>query len=146
MITIIKGEVKHTEAMHAIEAESFAAPWSALSIKYEIMHKYSVCIVAVDENDTVFGHAYMRHVINEGHIVNVAVQKPERNKGIGSRLVEGLIAAAHALEMIGLTLEVRRSNIAARILYEKHGFTEEGVRKNYYSHPTEDGIIMWKYF
>jgi ribosomal-protein-alanine N-acetyltransferase len=49
-------------------------------------------------------------------------------------------------DMIGLTLEVRQSNATAISLYEKHGFINDGIRKNYYSQPTEDGLIMWKYF
>ena len=134
------------EAMHAIEEESFAMAWSEISIKYEIMQKDSICIVAVDENGEVVGHAYMRQILREGHINNLAVKKSRRQQGIGALLVEGLIEAALARDMVGLTLEVRVSNTSAISLYKKHEFTEEGVRKNYYSHPTEDGIIMWKYF
>lgn len=145
MITIKEGGAEYAEEMHAIEAESFAAPWSEMSIRYEISQKHSVCFVAIDERGVLHGHAYMRHVINEGHINNLAVRPESRRRGIASRLAEALIQAALTREMIGLTLEVRTSNHAAIALYEKLGFVREGIRKNYYSHPTEDGIIMWKY-
>jgi len=69
-----------------------------------------------------------------------------RRKGIASQLLAALIAAARERGITALTLEVRSSNTAAIALYEKHGFTREGVRKKFYSHPIEDGIIMWLYF
>jgi ribosomal-protein-alanine N-acetyltransferase len=73
------------------------------------------------------------------------VRKSHRKRGVGSLLVEELIRAASEQNISALTLEVRASNTAAISLYKKHGFTAEGIRKNYYSHPTEDGIIMWRY-
>ncbi len=57
-----------------------------------------------------------------------------------------MIAIAEQKEMIGMTLEVRISNIAAQKLYTKYGFRPEGFRKNYYQDTKEDAIIMWKYF
>ncbi|MCL1844005.1 MAG: ribosomal protein S18-alanine N-acetyltransferase [Defluviitaleaceae bacterium] len=145
LISITPAEVRHAPEMHAIEADSFAAAWSETSIKYEILQKNSVCLVATGENGAVIGHAYMRHIINEGHINNIAVQKSFRRRGIASLLVNGLINAAEKLEMMGLTLEVRESNTAAISLYQKFGFAPEGVRKDYYSHPRENGIVMWLY-
>ncbi|MCL2388016.1 MAG: ribosomal protein S18-alanine N-acetyltransferase [Defluviitaleaceae bacterium] len=132
--------------MHEIETESFAVAWSEMSIADEIMQKYCICLVAVDEVGVIHGHAYMRHIVNEGQITNLAVRRDSRNQGIGSLLVRGLIKAAKERAMLGLTLEVRKSNRAAISLYERHGFAPEGIRKNYYSQPSEDGIIMWKYF
>ncbi|MCL2577408.1 MAG: ribosomal protein S18-alanine N-acetyltransferase [Defluviitaleaceae bacterium] len=146
MIAIVKGSVEHAPAMHAIEAEAFAAAWSEISIKYEIMREDSICIVAIEENGEVVGHAYMRQILQEGHISNLAVKKSHRQRGIGSMLITDLIKSALEREMTGLTLEVRVSNTAAISLYEKHEFKSEGLRKNYYISPTEDGIVMWKYF
>ena len=145
MIFIIDGSVEHVAAMHEIECESFSAPWTDVSIKHEITDVNSICIVAL-ENETVVGHAYMRQIFDEGHINNLAVKISQRRRGIGSMLVEGLISAAHKRGITALTLEVRVSNTAAISLYEKHGFKPEGLRKNYYTNPSEDGIVMWKYF
>lgn len=145
MYTIIKGNYRHAEQMYAIEVESFAVPWSVMSIEYELMQPHTICFVVLDEG-LVVGHVYMRHIINEGHIVNIAVKKTHRKKGIAYALVTALAEAAKGKEMLGLTLEVRESNTAALALYKKHGFVQEGIRKNYYANPTENGIIMWKYF
>lgn len=149
MITVIPGIPEHAPYMHQIETECFSEAWSEISIKYEIMHKHTICFVAIDDSgirEKVVGHVYMRHVVNEGHIMNLAVKKSHRRHGIGSMLVQSLIDAANERDMLGITLDVRASNRAAIALYETHEFAEEGRRKNYYKQPTEDGIIMWRYF
>jgi len=146
MITIIPTTVDHADEIHAIEMEAFPNPWSKNAILYEINYNHSICLVAWDaEKSTVAGHVTMRHVVNEGHISNIAVAKAYQQQGAGSALMEALVQAAIDREMIGITLEVRPSNHAALALYFKHGFVEEGRRKNFYSHPNEDAIIMWKH-
>jgi ribosomal-protein-alanine N-acetyltransferase len=87
----------------------------------------------------------MWHVVNEGHITNVAVAPAHRNKHIASALLDAAIAEAEKLEMLGLTLEVRKSNTPALSLYKKFGFKLEGIRKEYYEDNREDALIMWKY-
>ena len=88
----------------------------------------------------------MWHVVNEGHITNVAVLEQYRREGIGDMLMEALEKKALELEMIGITLEVRISNYGAQKLYTKHGYKPEGFRKKYYTDTNEDAVIMWKYF
>jgi len=144
MIAIISTSLEHVETIHAIEMESFADPWSINAIAYEISQKHSICLIAINEAKTVVGHISMRHIINEGHISNIAVLKAYRKQGIGALLLEALIKKAIEYKMIGLTLEVRVSNQAALSLYEKYGFRIEGYRKNYYASPSEDAAIMWK--
>jgi len=146
MISVSAARPHHAHQMHIIETEAFAAPWSEAAIEEEILHKHSYAFVATTENDAVVGHIYMRHIINEGHIINIAVQKSHRRAGIGSQLLSALMVAAENLELIGLTLEVRQSNTAAQKMYKKHGFVPEGIRTNYYANPTENGIVMWRYF
>ena len=133
---------EHIDEIHAIETESFVDPWSKSALQFELDYKYSICLTAFD-NKTVAGHVTMRHVINEGHINNIAVKKAYRRQGIGSLLMDALVKEAMKREMIGLTLEVRRSNEAALALYNKYGFVIEGYRKNYYSQPSEDAAVMW---
>ena len=144
MITITPMTAAHIDAVHAIECHSFSDPWSPRDIADEMKKKHTISIVAIYGAE-VAGYAMMRHIVNEGHICNIAVHEDYRLSGIGSALVQGLITAAAAREMIGLTLEVRIGNRAAMALYHKHGFIVEGYRRGYYRHPTEDAAIMWKY-
>jgi len=144
MLTIEPMTMEHLDAVYAIETDSFSVPWTYESLRDEILkNKMAYYFVAV-EGGVVIGYAGMWHVINEGHITNIAVQEEHRGKGIGAALVNRLIAFAVEKEMIGLTLEVRFGNAAAQRLYFKHGFTIEGTRKNYYVDTKEDALIMWK--
>jgi len=144
MITTTAMTPAHLDAVHAIECNSFSDPWPRQEILYEISQKHSICVVA-HTWDELAGFATMRHIVNEGHICNIAVHEDHRQKGIGSALIDALTEAATAREMIGLTLEVRIGNRAAMALYHKHGFKVEGYRRGYYKYPTEDAAIMWKY-
>jgi len=144
MISIETATQKHINEIAAIEIESFAEPWSKNAISIEI--ETAICFVAWDaKNSTVAGYVTMRQIFDEGHISNIAVAKKYQKQGIGNLLMKALIKAAIANNINGLTLEVRASNQAALALYNKHGFIKEGLRKNYYSYPNEDAIIMWKY-
>jgi len=144
MITIAPMSATHVDAVYAIECHSFSDPWSPRDIAAEMTHAHTISIVALRGNE-VAGYAMMRHIIDEGHICNIAVREDYRQSGVGSAIVQGLIAAAAARAIAGLTLEVRIGNRAAMALYHKHGFIVEGYRRDYYRHPTEDAAIMWLY-
>ena len=81
-------------------------------------------------------------VIDQAHINHLAVLPELRGQGLGTQLLEAVIAEAAHLGAILLTLEVRQSNEPALRLYEKAGFYREGVRKNYYTNPIEDALIL----
>ena len=74
----------------------------------------------------------------------MAVEPSCRNKGIGRKMMEVLLQKLKRAGANAVTLEVRRSNEAAIALYESLGFVTEGIRKNFYEKPAEDGLIMWK--
>ena len=136
---------RHIDQIYQIELDSFTIPWTRRDFEKELNNKMAIYIAAV-ENGDVIGYAGMWHVVNEGHIVNVAVKEEKRQQGVGARLIDKLIMIALEKEMIGLTLEVRMSNTAAQRLYHKYGFKAEGIRRRYYADTGEDAIIMWNYF
>ena len=144
MTTIAPMTPAHLNAVHAIECDTFSDPWPKEDILDEINRADSLCLVA-HSHGQLAGFATARHIIDEVHICNIAVSEPHRKKGIGSALLDHLIAIAQARNLAALTLEVRIGNRAAMALYHKHGFKVEGYRKGYYSDPTEDAAIMWKY-
>lgn len=144
MINICEMELKHIEQVFEIEKQCFEIPWSKKSFEDEIKkNKMAIYLVAL-ENDNVVGYAGMWHVVTEGHITNIAVKSEHRQKGIAKKLVSNLIKIAIEKEMIGITLEVRKSNLIAKKLYESFGFKLDGIRKEYYENK-EDALIMWKY-
>ena len=146
MPQIMPMEARHLPQVCDIEHDCFPIPWSRREFEREFReNKLAVYFVACEDGE-VIGYAGMWHVVNEGHITNIAVREDKRRRGVGGALVQALVDEAGRREMAGLTLEVRISNTRAQRLYARHGFKVEGFRKNYYDDTHEDAIIMWKTF
>jgi ribosomal-protein-alanine N-acetyltransferase len=142
--SVINMEKQHIEQVYEIELHSFSAPWSFEAILGEFVYPGSICLVACG-GDSVVGFAFMRHILDEGHISNIAVLPEYRGLGIGDALVKRLVDISREIKISGLTLEVRMGNVPAQRLYGRNGFVFEGIRKGYYTDTKEDAIIMWKY-
>lgn len=136
---------EHIDRVAEIEKECFSHPWSIKSLENELANENSHFYVAY-ENGVIAGYIGMNIVIDEGYIYNVAVSEKFRKKGIGSSLVNHLVTYGKKNNLCFLTLEVRASNLNAQSLYSKFGFIKVGERKNYYSEPAENAILMTKYF
>lgn len=95
--------------------------------------------------DEIVGFAGIWNDTFDFHITNIVTKKNYRKQGIGSKLLETLIAFAKEKQTNSLTLEVKETNTQAICLYEKYNFKKIGIRKNYYSQ-NENAIIMTMYF
>ena len=134
----------HLDDVYIIETECFSHPWSKQSLEEELNNETSLFLVAKEENE-VIGYIGMSIVIDEGYIFNVAVRESYRNKGVATALINELVTYGKKNNFSFITLEVRESNLPAISLYSKFGFIKAGERKNYYSNPTENAILMTKY-
>ena len=134
----------HLDDVYIIETECFSHPWSKQSLEEELNNETSLFLVAKEENE-VIGYIGMSIVIDEGYIFNVAVRKNHRNKGVATALINELVTYGKKNNFSFITLEVRESNLPAISLYSKFGFIKAGERKNYYSNPKENAILMTKY-
>ena len=94
------------------------------------------------ESDQVAGYIVARFAANELHINNVAVRIEYRRRGIGSALLTRILEEGQVMAATAAFLEVRAGNSLAQALYEKCGFRDVGRRRNYYSAPMEDALIM----
>lgn len=135
----------HLDGVCAVENACFAHPWSRDSLMREIDNPQSLFLVAV-ENNTVIGYIGMSFVLDEGYLYNVAVDAAHRCKGVGSALLQTLVTHCKKHGFAFLTLEVRESNRSAQSLYGHFGFIKVGKRKNYYSDPAEDAVLMTLFF
>ena len=117
--------------------------WSYNVLKQELENKNTTYIVA-KENNEVIGFAGLSTCLDEATLNNIVVKKSHRNRGIGGELLESLIEFCSDLHMKTFTLEVDVSNAPAIHLYEKFGFKNLGIRKNYYN-GSRDAYIMTKY-
>ena len=127
-----------------IERQIFSIPWSEKAFKDSMESDNTIYIVA-KENNNVAGYAGMYLSFEEGNITNVAVNPLSRRKGIGEKIVRDILNKAYEKGVRDVFLEVRETNSAAIALYEKIGFKEEGIRKNFYDKPRENALIMWKH-
>ena len=128
-----------------VEAESFSNPWTREMYAWELQNR-SVCHIYVVRTVEcqVAGFCAFWLVFDEIHINNVAVLPQFRGQGMGTTLMHHVLAEARRLGAMRATLEVRASNGAALRLYERLGFYVAATRKNYYSHPVEDALILWR--
>jgi ribosomal-protein-alanine N-acetyltransferase len=85
---------------------------------------------------------YSTAVAAEADILNIGVLKSFQKQGIGRLLLEGLISKAEKLKAQNIWLEVRESNVNARTFYRRNGFVEIQKRRNFYSNPIEDAVLM----
>ncbi len=140
-ISVVPFEEKHLKGIAEVENNSFSTPWSEKSFSDELANNLATYFVALSE-DKVVGYIGFWTVADEADITNVAVLPGFRKSGIGSILLKEAISCCVLKKLASINLEVRESNSAAKNLYSKFGFAPIGLRKRYYSNPSEDAIIM----
>jgi len=148
MTSVIIQPVKSLEqidAVLAIEEASFSNPWTREMYLAELENPgVSFCFLASDVEGRSIGFCSFWRVPDELHINNLAVIPERRRTGVGSALLGFVLQEGARLGAQRATLEVRRSNDAARFLYERFGFTVAGIRRGYYSRPVEDALVLWR--
>ena len=129
-------------AMAEIEKICFSTPWSEETLRSELNNPQNRFFGAFSEEGTLLGTVGIQLVADEGSVFNVAVLPKFRRNGIGKALVETMIAEARKENVATIYLEVRTGNLGAISLYEKQGFVFCGIRKNYYTNPIENALLM----
>ena len=130
------------DAVTAIEAATFARPWSRDSFRQELERNVAARYLVAVKDGRVVGYAGAWIILDESHITNIAVEESERGQGIGRKLTEALIQYISNLGAAYATLEVRVSNERAQQLYKSLGFVSVGKRKRYYEDNGEDAFLM----
>lgn len=133
---------KYVSDVAEIERQCFSNPWSETVLEGELKNDCSHIYVAVDGGKAV-GYAMLYIVCGEADIVRVAVLPSHRRQGIAEKLLQKSFEVNHTDAVF---LDVRESNAPAIRLYKTLGFEDTGIRKNYYSNPTENAILMKKEF
>ena len=140
-ITFHKLSHDNLDAVLEIERMSFTTPWSRYAFIREIQFEKSVFKV-INVDGRVVGYGGFWRFPDEVHISNFAIHPDYRRRGLGRLFLTHLLEEAISMGATKATLEVRRSNIAARELYEDFGFRVVSVSKRYYFDENEDALIM----
>jgi len=128
-------------ALAALESRcAGAARWGEAA--YHDAGKNGITGFAAESERSLVGFVLTRTVSDEMEILNVAVDPEARRRGIGKRLVARAIQEGRRMDVKRVYLEVRESNAAARAFYSSAGFAVKGRRKNYYSQPAEDALVL----
>ncbi len=129
-----------------IETLSYPNPWHLSSFKGEIENRpiSNPYVIIYRPLEKIIGYVIYWHIRNEVQISNIAISPDYRQMGVGEGVLRKVLLEMRQKGAAFVFLEVRPSNLAARRLYEKLGFTILGLRKGYYRNPSEDAIVMGK--
>lgn len=130
------------DAILDIEGKSFTSPWSRETLLEELDGKAWSYVQAAELQNAVVGFIVYWIVLNEIHLLNLAVHPDWRRMGIAAAMMHHLLANAKSHDVSEIFLEVRVSNRNAQTLYRRFGFKPIGMRRNYYTDNGEDAIVM----
>jgi ribosomal-protein-alanine N-acetyltransferase len=131
-------------AIAELQRRSFTNPWGADSIQWELANTdVARLYVASAPDGAVVAYCACWLIFDELHINSLAVDERVRRRGVARQLLREVFRDAIRAGARSATLEVRRSNEAARRLYLSLGFVVDAVRRDYYQLPREDALILW---
>ncbi len=124
-------------------SNSSSSFWTEEAYLKECLNPNS-CLLCLVNAQEVLGFGCLWSVLEEAHIIMLAVLPKYQRRGLGQYLTWGLLHWASQRGLEWATLEVRESNLDAIALYRDFGFTEIGKRSNYYAAPIENAVVMWR--
>jgi len=140
-------QLEDIEAVLVIEQQSFTMPWTDAMFRSELQNeRTSHMLVArvVQAASPIVGYVGYRVVLDEMHVILIAVAPAWRQRGIARQMICQAMDQACAAGCRRATLEVRVSNTPAQQLYYSLRFAPVGTRPKYYLRPTEDALILWR--
>ena len=142
-IRLYQPEENRAQDFYNIAEEAFesGAPWNLAQYETTLVRPDLFFLVALDKDELV-GYIGGQALLDEAEVYTVVVKKECHKKGIATLLLKCFKEECVRRGVTNVYLEVRRSNIGAHYAYLKNGFQEIALRKNYYSYPTEDALLM----
>ena len=130
------------DTVAAIEADVYVFPWTIGNFRDSLLSGYDCW--GCWTNGELIGYAVVMTALDEAHLLNFAVANNWQQRGVGAAFLQFLIDCERAARRDVLYLEVRPSNVAGLRLYERFGFKQLGVRRDYYPAMTgrEDALFL----
>jgi ribosomal-protein-alanine N-acetyltransferase len=142
-IVIREMEPGDLDGVMAIEKVSFPTPWPRKLFEEELGREFSDALVAVPPGGgNVLGYAVCWTVADESHLLNIAVRPDARERGVGRALLLECMRRGAGAGAELIHLEVRAGNLPAIRMYQREGFSFQGIRRGYYGDTGEDAILF----
>jgi [ribosomal protein S18]-alanine N-acetyltransferase len=136
---------EHVASVLDVENRVYPQPWTPSMFLSELDQPAKCDYTVAMAGDSLVGYTGLNYVDDEAHVTTIAVDPLFQGTGIATALMKHNVQLCLSRGIKAMTLEVRVSNEPAKKLYQRFGFAPVGVRKRYYSNPTEDALIMWVY-
>ena len=135
-------QIDDLDMIMQIESTIYNYPWTRGNFSDSLNSGYSAWVL--EKDDEIIGYALLMMVMDEAHLLNLSIAKPQQKQGLGRYLLEQMIITAKQYKAVNMFLEVRPSNVSAIALYENMGFSEMALRRGYYpsEHGREDAVLM----
>ena len=143
MLRLRKMEEKDSSKIAQLEQEIFSDAWTKAGVEGTWRQSHAF-IVAAEEEHELIGYCIVYYVLDEAEIARLAVAKNYRRVGAGRSIMDKTEQICREKGVERVLLEVRESNETARKFYLNYGFSEDGIRKNFYTEPVEDAVLMSK--
>ncbi len=142
-VLLRRAEPKDAQAIAALEAACFTHPWTGGQVDEELAGgEGRLAVLLESPRRGVVAWASFRQLLDEVHVMTVAVAPDVRRRGLGRRLLLFALARAARRGARRALLEVRAGNREARSLYAALGFRSCGLRRDYYREPVEDAVVL----
>ena len=142
MKEILLAKKEHLSLVAILEEKAFSAPWSEKSLEF-FLDELNFCVVLLEDGNLA-SYCTVTTVLDEAQIINVATDSCYKRMGMAEQVLNRVFEECSNRAISSISLEVRESNEGAIALYEKLGFEVLGTRKNFYTEPTENALVMVK--
>ena len=141
MLEIRIAKEQEIEEIARLEQEIFPDPWSLTALR-DTWNQKQAQILGGWLDGQMAGYVIVYFAADESEIARIAVDEKFRRQGVAGALLDEMERVLAGKGIARLMLDVRKSNAAALRFYLSRGFKEDGVRKNFYTNPIEDAILM----
>lgn len=142
LVSVRDAEASDISAVLSVEATGYEFPWSEAVFLDCFKENYFFLVIEIEGK--VVGYSIVSEIVGEAHLLNICIDSNFYRRGLGAKLLNSTIARCVQRSCDSILLEVRESNLNAKLMYEKFGFELIGRRKNYYpsSEGREDALMF----
>lgn len=141
MFSIRKMRREDVAEVAELERKIFPDAWSENALLETWKQRQTMLLIALEDRK-IIGYLILYFVLEDGEIARIAVADEHRRKGVAGKMLRELALLCRENGVNRLMLDVRESNEAARAFYVKQGFEVDGIRKDYYTNPVENAVLM----